>query len=318
MDERRIEKPFLSPGGGAALRDIVHRLCDASDGLVRPGSRGAYPNLPSRDAVGRIVNEFRAVLFPGYFGTTGAVTADALWFQVGATLDRLARELAEQVRRAFCFTCEERDPSQCAECGHHAARVAETFIGRLPEIRGLLATDVQAAYEGDPAATSPAETILSYPGVFAVMCQRVAHELYRLQAPLLPRMITEHAHAVTGIDIHPGASIGDHFFIDHGTGVVVGETCEIGRRVRLYQSVTLGARSFQLDAKGNPVKGLPRHPIVEDDVVIYSGATVLGRITIGAGSTIGGNVWLTHSVAPGSRISQGQVRQLHYTDGAGI
>ncbi|RPJ73037.1 MAG: serine acetyltransferase, partial [Acidobacteria bacterium] len=146
----------------------------------------------------------------------------------------------------------------------------------------------------------------------------VAHELYRLVAPLLPRMITEHAHGVTGIDIHPGASIGESFFIDHGTGVVVGETCEIGRRVRLYQGVTLGARSFQLDADGKPVKGVPRHPIVEDEVVIYSGATVLGRITVGAGSIIGGNVWLTHSVPPGSRVSQGQVRQVRYSDGAGI
>ena len=237
---------------------------------------------------------------------------------MGATLDRLSRALSEQILRAFCFTCEERDPTRCDDCGRQAGEVAEAFLTKLPEIRRLLATDVEAAYEGDPAATSPAETILSYPGIFAVMCQRVAHELYRLGAPLLPRMITEHAHGVTGIDIHPGATIGESFFIDHGTGVVIGETCEIGRRVRLYQGVTLGARSFQLDAEGNPVKGVPRHPIVEDDVVIYSGATVLGRITVGAGSIIGGNVWLTHSVAPGSRVSQGQVRQAKYSDGAGI
>jgi serine O-acetyltransferase len=314
----RHERPLLSPRRAASLSDLVRQLCDASDGLARPGAAGARPSLPSRDAVGRIVNEFRAVLFPGYFGLTAPLTADTLWFHVGATLDRLARALSEQILRAFCFTCEERDPTQCHECGMRAGEVADAFIGRLPEIRRLLATDVEAAYEGDPAATSPAETILSYPGVFAVMCQRVAHELYQLGAPLLPRMITEHAHGVTGIDIHPGARIGESFFIDHGTGVVIGETCEIGRRVRLYQGVTLGARSFQLDADGNPVKGVPRHPIVEDDVVIYSGATVLGRITIGAGSIIGGNVWLTHSVSPGSRVSQGQVRQTKYTDGAGI
>jgi serine O-acetyltransferase len=315
MNER---KQVLSTRGAATLSEIVRQLCDASDGLARPGSRGPHPSLPSRDAVTRIVNEFRAVLFPGYFGLTAPLTSDTLWFHVGATLDRLSRALSEQILRAFCFTCEERDPTRCDDCGRRAGEVAEAFLTRLPEVRRLLATDVEAAYEGDPAATSPAETILSYPGIFAVMCQRVAHELYRLGAPLLPRMITEHAHGVTGIDIHPGAAIGERFFIDHGTGVVIGETCEIGRRVRLYQGVTLGARSFQLDADGKPVKGVPRHPIVEDDVVIYSGATVLGRITVGEGSIIGGNVWLTHSVAPGSRVSQGHVRQGKYSDGAGI
>jgi serine O-acetyltransferase len=310
-------KQVLSPQGAASISEIVRQMCDERDGLARPG-RGPHPSLPSRDAVGRIVNEFRAVLFPGYFGLTAPLTADTLWFHVGATLDRLSRALSEQILRAFCFTCQERDPSRCEDCGRQAGEVAEAFIARLPAVRRLLATDVEAAYEGDPAATSPAETILSYPGVFAVMCQRVAHELYRLGAPLLPRMITEHAHSVTGIDIHPGASIGERFFIDHGTGVVIGETSVIGQRVRLYQGVTLGARSFQLDPSGNPVKGVLRHPIVEDDVVIYSGATVLGRITVGAGSVIGGNVWLTHSVPPGSRISQGHVRQAKYTDGAGI
>jgi serine O-acetyltransferase len=178
------------------------------------------------------------------------------------------------------------------------------FLARLPGVRRLLATDVRAAYDGDPAATSPAETILCYPGVLALTCQRLAHELHVLGVPLLPRMITEHAHALTGIDIHPGARIGERFFIDHGTGVVIGETSEIGSGVRLYQGVTLGARSFPLDEHGHPVKGVPRHPIVEDDVIVYSGATILGRITVGAGSVIGGNVWLTRSVPPGSRIQQ--------------
>jgi serine O-acetyltransferase len=171
-----------------------------------------------------------------------------------------------------------------------------------------LLSDVRAAYEGDPAATSTDETIFCYPGILAVTNQRVAHELYRLEVPLLPRMLTEQAHSVTGIDIHPGASIGERFFIDHGTGVVIGETSTIGNNVRLYQGVTLGAKSFPLDEHGNPLKGIPRHPIVEDDVVIYAGATVLGRVTVGRGSVIGGNVWVTENVPPGSKLSQASAR----------
>ena len=246
----------------------------------------------------------RSVLFPGYFGTQCEPTPEALEFHVGATLDRVMRVLAEQVRRAFCFTCAERSPDRCSDCERHAGEMTAGFLARLPDVRRLLATDVRAAYEGDPAATSPAETILCYPGVFALTCHRVAHELHALGVPLLPRMITEHAHSLTGIDIHPGARIGERFFIDHGTGVVIGETSEIGNGVRLYQGVTLGARSFPLDGQGHPVKGIPRHPIVEDDVIVYSGATILGRITVGAGSIIGGNVWLTRSVPPGSRVQQ--------------
>jgi serine O-acetyltransferase len=180
------------------------------------------------------------------------------------------------------------------------------FLSRLPEVRRLLAKDVRAAFEGDPAATSVDEAIFCYPGVRAISNYRLAHELYTLGVPLIPRLITEQAHSVTGIDIHPGASIGARLFIDHGTGVVIGETCVIGSGVRIFQGVTLGARSFPLDEQGRPVKGVPRHPIVEDDVIIYAGATILGRVTIGKGSVIGGNVWLTHSVPPGSRITQAQ------------
>lgn len=309
-------------GGGEAargtLRDVVEGFCAERDGLTRPCTEGAHPSLPSRESVHHLVDGFRAVLFPGYFGTTRSLSEEALRFHVGATLDRVLRLLSEQIRRGFCFTCEQRDPTKCPECERQASIVAKAFVENLPDVRRLLAGDVRAAYAGDPAATSPIETILCYPGIFAMMCQRVAHHLYSLGVPLLPRMITEHAHSLTGIDIHPGASIGEEFFIDHGTGVVIGETCEIGNRVRLYQGVTLGARSFPVDAAGKPVKGLPRHPIVGDDVVIYSGATVLGRITIGAGSIIGGNVWLTRSVPPGSRIGQPQPRQTHFEDGGGI
>jgi serine O-acetyltransferase len=288
----------------ASLTGVVRHMCSSADGLIRPGADVPHPNLPSREALARIVERLRSVLFPGYFGIQGEPTPEALEFHVGATLDQVMRELAEQVRRASCFTCAERNPERCPDCEPRADDMAARFLARLPEVRRLLATDVRAAYDGDPAATSPAETILCYPGVLALTWQRVAHELHLLGVPLLPRMITEHAHGLTGIDIHPGARIGERFFIDHGTGVVIGETCEIGNGVRLYQGVTLGARSFPLDEHGHPVKGVPRHPIVEDDVIVYSGATILGRITVGAGSVIGGNVWLTRSVPPGSRIQQ--------------
>ncbi|HEY3380556.1 MAG TPA: serine O-acetyltransferase EpsC [Vicinamibacterales bacterium] len=312
------EDPQRTPVSGPALSAIVQALCATEDGLVRPESEGCHPHLPSRETMARTIDDFRAALFPGYVGTTSELSAEALRFHVGATLDRLFRTTAEQVRRAFCFACRERDPGRCMDCEERARGVSREFFDRLPAVRRLLATDVQAAYEGDPAATSPVETILCYPGILALTCHRLAHELYRLEVPLLPRIISEQAHGMTGIDIHPGAQIGSHFFIDHGTGVVVGETCVIGERVRLYQGVTLGARSFPLDEHGHPVKGVPRHPIVGDDVIIYSGATVLGRITVGAGSQIGGNVWLTHSVPPGSRISQVEVKQVLYSEGGGI
>jgi serine O-acetyltransferase len=191
-------------------------------------------------------------------------------------------------------------------------------MARLPEVRRLLATDVQAAYEGDPAATSPDEAIFCYPGMLAITSYRLAHELHLLEVPLLPRIITEHAHSITGVDIHPGATIGEYFFIDHATGVVIGETTVIGNRVRIYQGVTLGAKSFPLDAEGNPIKGIPRHPVVEDDVIIYGGATILGRVTIGKGSVIGGNVWLTRSVPPGSRVTQARPNEEAFEAGAGI
>jgi len=196
--------------------------------------------------------------------------------------------------------------------------VTRAFMGRLPEVRRRVASDVEAAYEGDPALKSRDEAIFSYPGIFAVTNQRIAHELHVLGVPLIPRMITEHAHSLTGIDIHPGASIGEMFFIDHGTGVVIGETSRIGARVRLYQGVTLGAKSFPLDEHGKPIKGIDRHPIVEDDVVVYSGATILGRITIGRGSSIGGNVWVTQSVPPGSRVTQAEPRESRFEFGGGI
>jgi serine O-acetyltransferase len=207
------------------------------------------------------------------------------------------------VRRAFAFFARH-DYHQCAHCAEASRQAVAAFLTGVPEIQRLVRSDVEAAYEGDPALKTRDEAIFAYPGVFAVTNQRIAHRLHGLGVPLIPRIITEYAHPVTGIDIHPGARIGERFFIDHGTGVVVGETAVIGARVRLYQGVTLGAKSFPLDEHGKPIKGIDRHPVVEDDVVVYSGATILGRIVIGRGSSIGGNVWLTHAVPPGSKVTQ--------------
>jgi len=300
-----------------ALVSAVTALCEANEGPW--GSVVKSPigkPLPSRDVVIELAAALRSVLFPGYFGASD-LTAASRRFHVGATLDRVLGTMQEQVQRALCFVCIDH-PDGCRECEDRSLSITKAFVGRLPAVRHMLAADVQAAYEGDPAATSPEEALFCYPGVLAVTSYRLAHELHLLGVPFIPRMMTEHAHSITGIDIHPGAAIGERFFIDHGTGVVVGETCVIGDRVRIYQGVTLGAKSLPLDEKGRPVKGVDRHPIVEDDVIIYSGATILGRVVIGRGSVVGGNVWLTHSMAPGSRIKQVQPRQERFENGGGI
>jgi serine O-acetyltransferase len=277
-------------------------LCAPEAGLIGPVRRGHGQPLPSRNAIVRIVEDVRSILFPGYFGIS-EIDTGSMKYHVGASLDRIRRELQEQIQRGVCFVCE-KDPAECHTCEDRSLAMIQTFIERLPEIQRLLATDVQAAYEGDPAATSPDETIFCYPGMLAITNYRIAHELHELGVPLIPRIITEHAHSHTGIDIHPGARIVENFFMDHGTGIVIGETSVIGNNVRIYQGVTLGAKSFPLDENGNPIKGIDRHPIVEDGVIIYSGATILGRVTIGKGSVIGGNVWLVEDVPPGSRIAQ--------------
>ncbi len=297
-----------------ALAPVVDELCAGASGLSQfPGGRIV---LPSRDAVIGIVEEIRSVLFPGYFGTSD-LNDESLHYFVGATLARAMRHLEEQVRRGFAFT-ERHDYETCDHCADLAQKATKAFLAKIPGIRKLVRSDVEAAYEGDPALRSRDEAIFAYPGVFAVTNQRIAHELHVLGVPLIPRIITEHAHTITGIDIHPGAAIGDKFFIDHGTGVVIGETAIIGKNVTLYQGVTLGAKSFPLDENGNPIKGIPRHPIVEDDVVVYAGATILGRITIGKGSSVGGNVWLTNSVPPGTRVTQAEVRDQRHSHGSGI
>jgi serine O-acetyltransferase len=286
------------------LSELVDALSGGGAGLQRPAC--ACPDrqpLPSRDTVIEIVEGLRSALFPGYFGTS-ELTADNARFHLGSTLDWIRRRLREQIKRGLCFACTDPEQGKRQDCDGRAEATTRSFLSGLPALREILATDVKAAYEGDPAATSPDEAIFCYPGMLAITNYRIAHELHKLGVPLIPRIVTEHAHSITGIDIHPGATIGEHFFIDHGTGVVIGETCTIGNGVRLYQGVTLGAKSFPLDENGHPIKGIKRHPDVEDGVIIYSEATILGSITIGKGSVIGGNVWVVDSVPPGSRITQ--------------
>src|SRR5688500_5055572 len=263
--------------------------------------RDRPPKLPSRKVLMGIADGLRAVLFPNRLGMPD-LTNESVDYYVGHTLDVTLRELMVQVRRELRFAAGADAPGNSER--ERAAAITQAFAQRLPCIRSLLESDIQAAYEGDPAARSVDEVLVCYPGITAIIYYRLAHELQRLGAPLIARMISEIAHSSTGIEIHPGAQIGGFFFIDHGTGVVIGETAIIGEHVRLYQAVTLGAKRFPVDEHGALVKGNLRHPIVEDDVVIYAGATILGRITIGRGSTIGGNIWLTRSVPAGSTISQ--------------
>jgi len=256
----------------------------------------------------------RSVLFPGYFKNS-EIHPEIVGYYTGAKLDRIYRGFCEQIKRGFCFSCPEITEGFCIDCENKSKVITEQFIEHLPEIRRLLALDAKAAYMGDPAAQSVSETIFCYPSIMAMTYHRVAHELYKLDVPLIPRIISEMAHSRTGIDIHPGANIGEFFFIDHGTGTVIGETCIIGNNVRIYQGVTLGAKSFPLDESGNPIKNIPRHPVLEDNVIIYSGATVLGRITIGEGSEIGGNVWITESVPPNTKVMQSKAPVTIITDG---
>jgi serine O-acetyltransferase len=273
------------------------------------------PKLPSRKALTSILERLSAVLFPNRLGAS-SISSDGIDYYVGHTLDITLRDLLDQVHHELYFVSEQENDGNAAR--RQAADIANAFAQQLPNIRSLLESDIRAAYEGDPAARSIDDVLVCYPGVTAVIHYRIAHELHQLGVPLIARMISEIAHSLTGIEIHPGAQIDDSFFIDHGTGVVIGETAIIGRNVRLYQAVTLGAKRFPVDEHGMLVKGILRHPIVEDDVIIYAGATILGRITIGRGSTIGGNVWLTHSVPPGSHIMQAQTRSEMFEGGAGI
>lgn len=291
------------------LRSLRVRSLQTRQRIGRP------PKLPSRKALLEILEGLAAALFPNRLGLP-ELTDEGIDYYVGHTLDVTLRALFEQVRRELRFAANlEVDGGEETA---RAAAIVQDFAARLPRVRSLLESDIRAAYQGDPAARSVDEVLVCYPGITAITHYRLAHELHELGVPLLARVIAEIAHSATGIDIHPGARIGGSFFIDHGTGVVIGETAIIGERVRIYQAVTLGAKRFPVDEKGELIKGGARHPIVEDDVVIYAGATILGRVTIGHDSSIGGSVWLTRSVPPNSHITQAQARSEAFAAGAGI
>jgi serine O-acetyltransferase len=288
---------------GNVIKRVVDELCEPEsfDQVYhRPTLEGAMPSL---DVLADIVERVRMVIFPAYFSDS-EMTLSTMPYIIGNHLEKIERLLNEQIKRGFEFSCEVTDRKACIECNERAIILSRKFISTIPRIRRLLISDVSAAYEGDPAAKSLSEVIFCYPSIKTMTNYRIAHELYGLGVEIIPRIITEMAHSVTGIDIHPGATIGERFFIDHGTGTVIGETCDIGSNVRLYQGVTLGAKSFPKDEQGRLVKGIPRHPLVEDDVIIYSGTTILGRVRIGKGSIIGGNVWLDHDIEPGSTVMQ--------------
>ena len=267
--------------------------------------------LPSQPALVEMMDLCRAILFPGFYGKSN-VNNQNLVFHIGVALEKLYGILKSQIEAGLCFSSGWAEVEAYGNTyvtaqdvrRRKSSQLARSFLEKLPALRQTLATDVEAAYLGDPAAESYGEVVSCYPVIKAVTNYRVAHELLLLDVPLIPRIITELAHSETGIDIHPAATIGHHFTIDHGTGVVIGATCVIGNNVKLYQGVTLGAKSFPVDENGNPIKGIPRHPKLEDNVIVYANATILGRITIGHDAIIGGNIWVTDNVAPGERILQ--------------
>jgi len=253
-------------------------------------------NLPVRGEILKILDLLFEVLFPGHTGNR-IVTKANVKFILGDILYEIYTELAAQIERAYQYQCRIKECGDC-DCRTKAENVTQSLLSRLPAVRELLKGDVRAAFEGDPAAKSYEEIVISYPGIVAIATYRIAHELFIEQVPLIPRIMTECAHAKTGIDIHPGAKIGRNFFIDHGTGVVIGETSVIGDRVKIYQGVTLGAMSFPKDERGRIIKSGKRHPTIEDDVTIYAEATILGDIIVGRGAIVGGNVWVKEPVPP--------------------
>ena len=264
--------------------------------------------LPSQQSIARIVELCRGLIFPGFFGDSD-VNSNNVVHYIGIRCEQLRDILTEQITAGLCFNTPNEEIN-LIEIISSAQIKTNQFIANLPELRRLLFSDVKATYVGDPAAISTDEVIYCYPAIRAISNYRIAHELVKLEVPIIPRMISEQAHNETGIDIHPAATIGEGFTIDHGTGVVVGATAIIGNNVKLYQGVTLGAKSFDTDSNGNPIKGIPRHPIIGDNVVIYSNASILGRITIGANAIIGGNIWVTEDVAEGEKLVQAKANNF--------
>ena len=299
-------------GAHAALARALTAPGDAADfQVLRVGT------WPDRTAVLSSIDRLHRLLIAETLHATGNETPER---RVERELDEIEAVLAAQIHFALEFPARlgEEAAQDTKALDARALRLARELLAQTPRLRERVFEDARAAWRGDPSCRHPIEALYAFPGIFAVTRHRIANILYHLEVPLLPRLIAENAHHRTGIDIHPGATIGREFFIDHGTGIVIGETAVVGNRVTLYQGVTLGAKSFPVDAEGRLVKGLPRHPIIEDDVTIYASATVLGRVTIGRGSVIGGNVWLTHSVPPNSRVSQAAPLQSGFEHGAGI
>ena len=284
------------------LPELTRQIVETYSELTTINHLGHCP-LPNYDVVIGITEDLKEILFPGYRRREGLHTGNVAYY-VGDLVDGLHDKLTGQIGRALrhdATTAGTLDPDTDYEALGQAKAIQ--FLERLPELRHMLALDVQAAFEGDPAVRTPDEIIFCYPGLAAITVYRLAHTLYELEVPLIPRMMTEWAHSATGIDIHPGATIGRHFFIDHGTGVVIGQTCEIGDHVKLYQGVTLGALSFPTDNDGNLIRGAKRHPTIEDHVIIYANATILGGHTvIGHHTVVGSSVWLTRSVEPHTTV----------------
>ena len=308
---------------------LTHQLTETIEELSCPKSlKGLFHQhrdgnpLPSGKALEEIINLSRSILFPGYYGNS-SVNISTIKYHIGVRVEKLYEKLTEQILAGLCFAndCESETSQELLRQRAKAGVIAAKAIMEFPRLRKILATDVEAAYEGDPAAVSQGEIISCYPVIKALTNYRIAHVLFELGVPLIPRMMTELAHSETGIDIHPEATIGKHFTIDHGTGVVIGATCIIGNNVKLYQGVTLGAKSFPLDKDGNPIKGIPRHPILEDDVIVYANATILGRITIGKGCVVGDTVWVTKDMQPKTKKYKKEKTSLldiEFNNGTGI
>lgn len=303
----------LRPGDHAALARALMVPGDAAD--FQALRKGTWPD---RTAVLSSIDRLHRLLVAETLPATLANETPER--RIERELDEIESVLAAQIRLALEFPARlgEESVRNAVTLDQEGRRLACELMAELPMLREHVFEDARAAWRGDPSCRHPIEALYAFPGIFAITRHRIANILYQRDVPLLPRLIAENAHHRTGIDIHPGAAIGREFFIDHGTGVVIGETAIVGNRVTLYQGVTLGAKSFPVDAQGRLVKGLARHPIVEDDVTIYAAATVLGRVTVGRGSVIGGNVWLTHSVPPNSRVSQAEPLQSGFEHGAGI
>jgi serine O-acetyltransferase len=295
----------------------VRSLVDAKSFDMLCHQHRTGESMPSIEKLRITVEKIRQIVFPGYFGEINLKTG-TLPYYMGVLIDEVYELMAEQIFSGLCFVCEEESERDLDGKRAKAEKIAYDFVNGLAELRRVLITDVNAAYLGDPAANSVGEVIFCYPAIRAISSYRIAHCLFVLGVPLIPRIITEMAHSETGIDINPEAVIDESFTIDHGTGVVIGSTTIIGKNVKLFQGVTLGAKSFPLDENGNPVKGIPRHPIVEDNVVIYASATILGRITIGHDSVIGGNIWVTNDLPPYSRVVQNKTRNADFFNGGGI